>query len=123
MSAHPSGVLTPLPPPELIQAEHHDGSPRFIRHEHADWRGVRLRIEYEENYLDGFLSHLSLHVLEPFAAPLPVTETGYRSHFVDHGSVEACGGPAAFVQAWLDHEAPSEEWSVKEIESRQMSLF
>ncbi|KAF0183365.1 MAG: hypothetical protein FD160_984 [Caulobacteraceae bacterium] len=124
MSARPDGgPLTPLPPPEMIEDEFHNGSPRFIRHEFMDWNGVRIRIEYEENYLDGYMSHIALHVVEPFKAPLPVTETGYRSHFLDHGIVEACGGLVAFVQTWLDHEALSDEWQAQQLASRQMSLF
>ena len=62
-------------------------------------------------------------VVEPLKAPLPVTETGYRSHFVDSGVVESFGGPAAFVQAWLDQEALTDEWRLLESASRQMALF
>lgn len=115
--------MTPLPLPEIIEEEYHDGSPRFIRHEFIDWQGVRIRIEYEAEYLCGFMSHVSVHVVQPFKAPLPVTDTGYRSHFVDTGVVESFGGPAAFVQAWLDQEALSDDWRALELESRQMSLF
>lgn len=115
--------MTPLPLPELIEDEHHDGSPRFIHHEHLDWRGVRIRVEFEADYLSGFMSHIALYVVAPFGAPLPVTETGYRSHFVDAGAVESFGGAVPFVQAWLDLEASSEDWRVLESERRQMSLF
>ena len=115
--------LEPLPPSEIIHDEHQDGSPRFIRHEYMDWRGVRIRVEHEADYLSGFLSHISLHVVAPFGAPLPVTGTGYRSHFVDPDVVESFGGPVAFVSAWLDEEATSEEWRELQAASLQMSLF
>ncbi|WP_254368252.1 hypothetical protein [Paracoccus sp. Z118] len=50
--------------------------------------------------------------------PLPVTETGYRSHFMSKGTVAEHGGAVAFVTAWLDHEAARTGWR-----GAQLSLF
>jgi len=50
--------------------------------------------------------------------PLPVTETGYRSHFMGKGNVAQHGGAVAFVTAWLDHEADRTGWR-----GAQLSLF
>ena len=50
--------------------------------------------------------------------PLPVTETGYRSHFIPAGTVAEHGGAVAFVTAWLEHEAARTGWS-----GAQLSLF
>lgn len=33
--------------------------------------------------------------------PHPISETGYRSHFVHPQHIEEEGGPVAHVQAWL----------------------
>ena len=41
----------------------------------------------------------------PKGAPLPVTETGYRSAFVAHAMIEAAGGVTGYVRDWLDREA------------------
>ena len=51
---------------------------------------------------------------------MPITETGYRSHFVPMGSVAASGykNAAAFVQAWLEHEAKKTGWN-----GAQLALF
>jgi len=51
-------------------------------------------------------------------AALPVTEMGYRSHYVDVGTVAHYGGVVGFVTAWLDHEAERLGWS-----NDQLSLF
>lgn len=59
----------------------------------------------------------------PERAKLPITETGYRSHFLSKGVVEAAGGPTACVTAWLDEAAKSKAWQRHEAESRQLSLF
>ena len=42
--------------------------------------------------------------------PLPITETGYRSHFPHPADVEHLGGPVAYVEAWLDAMAQSKAW-------------
>jgi hypothetical protein len=49
---------------------------------------------------------------------LPITETGYRSHFIVRGYVSHHGGAVAFVTAWLDHEAERTGWS-----NAQLSFF
>ena len=54
---------------------------------------------------------------------LPVTETGYRSHFLPAATVEEFGGPESYVSAWLDHEAKSPDWKKRKDAARQMSLF
>ncbi|MGE3993157.1 hypothetical protein [Pseudorhodoplanes sp.] len=56
-------------------------------------------------------------------APLPLTNTGYSSGYVDASNVEALGGPVPFVLAWLDQEADSPAWRKREIAARQLSLF
>lgn len=65
------------------------------------WDGRTLEVRYEPDWCslselgpDRQLAHLELQVLDPPSAPLPVTETGYLSHFVRVGVVEAAGGPA-----------------------------
>ena len=56
-------------------------------------------------------------------APLPVTETGYLSHFVLLGVVEDAGGPGAYVNRWLDAEAQKPIWRRVEGAWRQLDLF
>lgn len=98
--------------------------PRHIVVETLDWRGLLIQISYEPRWLDGdFIAHLQLETVEPVRAPLPVTETGYRSHFIPQGSVEELGGPSAYALAWLDHEAKRNRWSEIEDAARQFSLF
>ncbi|MEI4235091.1 hypothetical protein [Roseovarius sp. D22-M7] len=55
--------------------------------------------------------------------PLPLTETGYRSHFLPGGIVEDYGGVEGYVRVWLDHEAESPDWKKRKDAARQMSLF
>lgn len=45
--------------------------------------------------------------------PLPMTETGYRSHFGSSADVDAEGGPVEFVRAWLKCDDQLPEWKAR----------
>lgn len=79
------------------------------------WRGIRIEITFTPKKF-GLVDHIEIRAEE--RAPLPVTETGYRSHFIQAGTVAHHGGAAAYVTAWLDHEAERTHW-----DGAQLSLF
>jgi hypothetical protein len=79
------------------------------------WRGIALTITFKPDWLN-VADHLE--IATEGRVPLPVTETGYRSHFMAVGSIAAYGGPAAYAIDWLDHEAARVGWS-----GAQLSLF
>jgi hypothetical protein len=79
------------------------------------WRGIALEITFTPEKF-GLVDHIE--VKAQGRTPLPVTETGYRSHFITSGTVAAHGGAVVFVTAWLDHEAARTGWS-----GAQLSLF
>ena len=79
------------------------------------WRGVKLEITFTPEKF-GLVDHFEIRA--EGRAPLPVTETGYRSHFIPSGTIAAHGGAVAFVTAWLDHEALRIGWG-----GAQLSLF
>jgi hypothetical protein len=79
------------------------------------WRGIALTITFKPDWLN-VADHIELETEE--RVPLPVTETGYRSHFMQVGSVMAHGGAVAFVIDWLDFEAKRMGWS-----GAQLTLF
>ena len=98
--------------------------------ERLDWRGVTVTVSYEPDWLgmskrspEAATAHLEVHKVSPDWALLPITETGYRSHFLPRGTVESAGGPVAYVRAWLDEAAKSPDWKLREQQSRQFSLF
>lgn len=95
-----------------------------------DWEGITLLISYEPDWLnigEDFAkvttAHLEIRSISPEKAPLPITETGYRSHFTGSNDIDEAGGPVAYVTAWLDHMARSKEWKYHVESSRQLSLF
>ena len=89
------------------------------------WRGVNLEITFERHWL-GIERHIAdahLTVTARGRQPLPITETGYRSHFLAADEIDSAGGPVAYIAIWLDTMARSQEWIAYEQASRQLSLF
>ena len=87
------------------------------------WQGIEIEAVYTPLKW-GVIAHLEVHSINPDHAPLPITETGYRSHFHQPGTIEAHGGDVvAQVIAWLDGEAAKPEWKRHVEASRQGELF
>lgn len=91
------------------------------------WHGITVRISYEADWLNSASAyhpaHLQIEAVKPERAALPITETGYKSHFVDPGRIEDAGGPVAYAIAWLDAVAAEKWWREREQAARQLSLF
>ena len=91
------------------------------------WNGIEIEIRWNPDYLiyDDWthMAHLEVVSVSPERAPLPITETGYRSHFTAKAAMNSYDSPEAFVEAWLDHEARSPEWRAQDMANRQLSLF
>jgi len=92
------------------------------------WQGIAIEIEYDADWLGSsegpyHQSHLAIRSVDPANAPLPITETGYRSHFIHPGRLAEHGGPEAYVRKWLDLEADTKAWKRYVEKSRQLSLF
>ncbi|MBI1262751.1 MAG: hypothetical protein GC184_13615 [Rhizobiales bacterium] len=95
--------------------------------ETIDWQGIALSVAYEPNWLsmegEYTVAHLQIEAVAPERAPLPITETGYRSHFLSPEEITEAGGAVAYARAWLDYAAQSPEWRKHMEAARQMSLF
>lgn len=90
------------------------------------WRGITIDITYERNWLriDGYAPcHLTLRSVRPEHEPLPLTRTGYRSHFTDPAYIDEAGGPVAYVLQELEAAAKGREWGAQKTDSSQLELF
>ena len=88
-----------------------------------EWRGIKLSVSYAPAQW-GITSHIEVESIAPERAPLPITETGYRSHFVPIGTVEEqFPNVCEFVMVWLDERAQSDEWRLHVQQSAQGELF
>jgi hypothetical protein len=103
-------------------------SPHKTRYE-IDWRDpvssavIKVRITQSRDYLGQGQDHIEVHAVKPAKAPLPISETGYRSHFMTALELINAGGPVVFVTAWLDREAKSKDWTRRQTARQQGDLF
>lgn len=84
------------------------------------WNGIKIMVTHTPKRF-GIVDHIELHVEDK--QRIPVTETGYRSHWLYDEQLEPYGSAIAFVEAWLNDEAGSPEWQAYELASKQLSLF
>ncbi len=87
------------------------------------WRGTLIAVRHTPNYLVRGPDHLEVIVKKPAKAILPITDTGYRSHFLDPEQLATVGGPVLFVQAWLEREAASKQWRAREAKMAQLDFL
>ena len=96
-----------------------------------NWNGpngpVLIEIRWNADYLafEGCpdMAHLEIESLSPKRAPLPMTETGYRSHFIPPQEVERFGGVEAYVEAWITELSGTTAWRQTDAAARQLALF
>lgn len=84
-----------------------------------DWQGIPIDVSVEENWLNSDTCHMEVRAPEK----LPITETGYRSHFLSPETMAEFETPEAYVRAWLDEAAQSKEWKAHWEARKQLSLF
>ena len=84
------------------------------------WREIPVRITHTPQWCN-LIEHLEIESRD--SVPLPITETGYRSHFLSEAELQDYDDPVEYVIAWLDQEAESEEWKNRQDQARQFSLF
>lgn len=67
------------------------------------WDGITIEVRYDPDWSPSYrdiygysLAHLEIEAIEPAQSPLPMTETGYRSHFGSPADVDAEGGACRF---------------------------
>lgn len=87
------------------------------------WQGIDIEAIYTPRKWT-VIAHLEIRSIHPERAALPITGTGYLSHFHECGTIEARGGDvAAQVTAWLDAEATKPDWQAQLAGSKQGDLF
>ncbi|WP_375207526.1 hypothetical protein [Hyphococcus sp.] len=86
-----------------------------------EWQGRTIRLTYDPDTYE-IVDHLVIQAED--GLPLPITETGYRSHFFGPMKPSLTASEIkTLVCEWLDHEAKSSDWQKYEAEHKQLSLF
>lgn len=73
------------------------------------WRGIRIEITHVTGCFSG-MDHIEIHTED--RTPIPITETGYKSHCFPSGGLGEFETAVDYVRAWLKHEAKSKAWRV-----------
>ena len=104
----------PTPPADVepVEADEPRPEPNYEEHQ-IDWRGQPLTIRYCASWLGQDTAHLE--IISPDRKPHPISETGYRSHFLNALVFEEAGGPVAYTLSWLA--------AVDDDQPTQLSLF
>lgn len=86
----------------------------------AEWQGIAITIRHTPQRFAGY-DHLE--IVSQDKQRLPITETGYRSHFLLPEELAEFGDPCGYVIAWLDYEGSSNEWRADVARRAQLSLL
>ena len=84
-----------------------------------NWEGIKIAVSHKANWLNTDYDHIELRADEK----LPVTETGYQSHFIASAELALFNNLEDFVRQWMDEAATSNEWQKHLTDSQQLSLF
>jgi hypothetical protein len=92
------------------------------------WNTISIEVMYNDDWSKAYretygYGMAQLEIRSQDKQRLPMTETGYRSHFTPAPDINDHGGAEKFVRDWLDHEAQSRAWKAYVKHSRQLSLF
>ena len=77
----------------------------------GQWQHVVFRVRHTPNYILQGTDHIELIVISPKREPLPISATGYLSHFTyDSKQVPNAKAALAFFLAWMEREAKTKAW-------------
>lgn len=84
------------------------------------WNAREISLSLVPDYFEN-VAHLEIRSLDKQS--LPITETGYRSHFFHSETPPTMERVIDMVSAWLNKEAKTKRWRNYEMKSRQLDLF
>ena len=88
------------------------------------WLDVTFRVRHTPDYIIKGTDHIELIVIAPKREQLPITETGYLSHFTtDSKQVPNAKAGLAFLLDWIEREAKTKRWQKLDCKRRQLDLF
>lgn len=84
-----------------------------------EWNGIPISVSFITGWPINDFCHLEIQADER----LPITETGYKSHFMDLAHLKGYCDHIQYVLSWLDDAATSYEWQAYLNATQQLSLF
>ncbi len=104
------------------------GNVKACETHHIMWEGIEIEVRFARDWLGTSkgthpTAHIEVETINPRRAALPITDTGYRSHFLTAESVNAAGGAVAYVLEALNDAAKYSNWKAECDTQRQLTLF
>ncbi|NCN84215.1 MAG: hypothetical protein GW808_05655 [Sphingomonadales bacterium] len=91
------------------------------------WDGIEIEVRWASNWMDfddgTSVGHLEIQSVSPQKHPLPMTETGYRSHFIHADEINQFGGALNYIESWLAAESKSNKWLERKAVFSQLALL
>ena len=92
------------------------------------WQGIPITIKFNpcwSKVYDDIQGSKMTHteVIRDDRKELPITGSGYRSHFMDERDFADYSDITTYVLEWLDHEAQSKNWKNYVADQNQLKLF
>ncbi len=85
-----------------------------------DWQGLSLSVTFSPDWNGwGHVAHMEIETIKPVHAQNPISESGYKSHFLPLNEVENTEELRAYILAWLTEAAKKSDWKAH----AQLSLF
>jgi hypothetical protein len=84
-----------------------------------EWNGLPVTATMQFCWHSLDLVHIEVRCPER----LPVTETGYRSHYTHVDTVKELDGLEGYLNFWFDQLANTKEWQRYWEDRKQLSLF
>lgn len=84
-----------------------------------EWQGITITITHRKTWPINSFSHIEVKANQR----LPMTETGYKSHFMPNEALSEYDGVIDFVTQWLEATCKTKEWLAHVESLRQPSLF
>ena len=108
---------------ERLQASEENSSKLIVTE--FNWKNMTIELLYRPHWSKAVpdMAHLSIQVVEPERNPLPITETGYLSHFFHAQQTFTEEQLINNIHSWLDEEAQAPRWKKKQQEQIQLTLF
>lgn len=84
-----------------------------------EWQRVSIDVSRVPNWSNSDFDHIELRC----DTVLPVTNTGYRFHFIHKKTNSTIDGPEGFATQRLDKQAKDPGWRKRQAAAQQLSLL
>lgn len=95
-----------------------------------EWKGITIDIEHNDEWsnlpdLNHYVHHIVIKRRDE--GQLPMSETGYRSHFMmgenKTDAIEPYKDAISLVKAWLEEAGQTKRWKAYLEDQKQLTLF